>query len=90
MTDDLKMLKVDRQTDDSLTGNRNVHLNPQAWIFRDKNLSQNKNYLTFTQIFESFLKVEKTRIFAFENTLIYFFLLKLRKKTRLKSNLKSV
>ena len=63
---DLKMLKVDRQTDDSLTGNRKRSLESSGLDFpREKSLSRNKKYLTFTEIFESFLKVGKTQIFAF-------------------------
>lgn len=49
----------------------NVHLNHQAWIFRGRKCKSLKFYLTFTQIFESFLKVEKTQPFL-EKTLINF------------------
>ena len=74
-SDDLKMIKVDRQTDDNFRGNRKCSLkSPDLDFPGEKNLNQNKKiYLTFIQIFESFLKIEKTQIFAFlEKTLIHF------------------
>ena len=65
-SDDQKMLKVDRQTDTSLTGKRKRSLESSGLDFPRKNLSKNKKYLTFTQIF-------KSHIFTFlEKTLIHF------------------